>query len=89
MTDKALVLSCLVHLSLKNWQWWQSEHTSNGRPGFEELACEEEGQKPSVRGYLQTSGLSLLVLISRDLILCEEMQKQEAVAMVKCGGSWT
>lgn len=53
------------------------------------LACEEESQKPSVRGYLQTSGLSLLVLISRDLILCEEMQKQEAVAMVKYGGSWT
>lgn len=28
---------------------------------------------------------SLLVLTSKHLTLCEEMQKQEAIGMVKCG----
>lgn len=32
-----------------------------------------------------TLQFSLLVLTSKDLTLCEEMQKQEAIGVVKCG----
>ena len=49
------------------------------------MVCEEDGQKPSVRGTLQTWVLSLWVLTSKDLILCEKVQKQEATCTVKRG----
>lgn len=32
-----------------------------------------------------TLQFSLLVLTSKDLTLCEEMQKQEAIGVVNCG----
>lgn len=49
------------------------------------LVCEEDGRKPSVRGVLQTEALSLSVLTSMDLILCEDLQEQEATGRVRCG----
>lgn len=49
------------------------------------LVCEEDGQKPSVGGVLQTQALSLLVLTSMDLTLCEDLQEQEATGRVRCG----
>lgn len=45
------------------------------RGGWSEVQCQ--------RGTAHFS--SLLVLTSKDLTLCEEMQEQEAIGVVKCG----